>query len=83
MLHALRGQAKLRGETRQKQLVDATNLLLKIAKDLRQQIASHPEDPDNSQTERLEQIQKLARVIQDREKAEDDVSSDLAKVGVW
>lgn len=84
MLRALREQARQRGEARQKQLLDATNLLLKIAKELREQIASHPGAvPDHTETARLEQIQKLAHAIQDREKTEDDVSSDLAKAGMW
>jgi hypothetical protein len=84
MLRALREQARLRGQARQKQLVDATNLLLKIAQDLRKEIASHPaSDSTDVEKDRLEQIQKLARVIQDRERAEDDVSADLAKAGVW
>ena len=84
MLRALREQARLRGQARQKQIVDATNLLLKIAQDLRTEMASHPAatSPDTEKN-RLEQIQKLARMIQDREKIEDDVSSDLAKAGVW
>ena len=84
MLRALREQARLRGEARQKQIVDATNLLLKIAQDLRQQMATQSAaDTAETEKDRLEQIQKLARIIQDREKTEDDVSTDLAKSGVW
>lgn len=84
MLRALREQARLRGEARQKQLVDATNLLLKIAQDLKKEIASQPEAAlTNTEKARLEQIQKLARIIQDREKLEDDVSTNLAKAGMW
>ncbi|HEX3663120.1 MAG TPA: hypothetical protein VHU89_16905 [Acidobacteriaceae bacterium] len=84
MLHALREQARLRGEERQKQIVDATNLLLQLAQDLRTEIASpSAADSTNSEKLRLEQIQKLAHLIQNREKTEDNVSSDLAKAGVW
>lgn len=84
MLRALREQAQLRGEARQKQIVDATKLLLKIAQDLRNQLAAGPAvDSVSTEKDRLEQIQKLAKIIQDREKTEDDVSSDLAKAGVW
>ncbi|MGA7521961.1 MAG: hypothetical protein WBW84_05735 [Acidobacteriaceae bacterium] len=84
MLHALREQARLRGAERQKQIVDATNLLLQIAHDLRTEIATPPTtDSANTEKDRLEHIQKLARVIKDREKTEDNVSSDLAKAGVW
>lgn len=84
MLRVLREQARLRGEARQKQLVDATNLLLKVAQDLREEIVNHPgASPDNMAAVRLEQIQKLARVIQAKEKTEDDVSTDLAKEGMW
>jgi len=83
-LRALREQARLRGEARQKQIVDATNLLLQIARDLRKEMAGKPlADSSGTEKDRLEQIQKLARVIQDREKTEDDVSTDLAKAGVW
>jgi hypothetical protein len=84
LLRALREQARLRGEARQKQIVEATTLLLQVAQELRKEIASHPlSDTADTEKDRLAQIQKLARVIQNREKAEDDVSSDLAKAGVW
>lgn len=84
MLRALREQARLRGEARQKQMVEATRQLLQIAQDLRSEMASHPAaDPATSEKDRLERIEKLAHLIQDREKMEDDVSSDLAKAGMW
>lgn len=84
MLRALREQARLRGEARQKQIVEATNLLLQIAQALQKQLATQPSaDLTGTEKDRLEQIQKLARVIQDREKTEDDVSTDLAKAGVY
>jgi len=83
-LRALREQARLRGEARQKQIVDATNLLLQIAQSLRKELASQPlADTAGTERDRLEQIQKLAHVIQSREKTEDDVSTNLAKAGVW
>ncbi len=83
MLRAMRAQTRLRAEQRQKLIVSSTDLLLKIAQDLRNEIASEPSaGAPASEKERLEQIQKLARVIQMREKAEDDISSDLAKAGV-
>lgn len=84
MLRTLHEQAHQRAEERQKQIVDATNLLLKIAQSLRNEMASHPGAfPGNTETERLEQIRKLARTIQDREKTEDDVPPGIAKTGVW
>lgn len=84
MMRALREQARLRGQARQKQLVDAANLLLKIAQDLRKEMASQPGAAlTSTEKARLEQIQKLARIIQDREKTEDDFSTNLAKAGVW
>lgn len=82
-LHSLRLQAQLRSEERQKQIVEATNLLLQIAQDLRSEMADPPagEDDGTAKT-RLEHIQKLARMIRDREKNQDDISTDLAKAGV-
>jgi hypothetical protein len=82
-LRALREQAQLRGEARQKQLVEASALLLQIAQDLRKQMASQPaSDAVSIEKTRLEHIQKLAHMIRDREKAEDNISADLARVGV-
>lgn len=81
--HVLRELALLRGEARQKQIVEATNLLLQIAQDLRGQMASQP-SPDTTDVEksRLEHIQKLAHMIEAWEKTQDDISTDLAKAGV-
>jgi hypothetical protein len=82
-LRALREQARLSSQLRQKQLTDATDLLLKLAQDLRTEIAASPNGiPVQNEAERLEQIQKLARVIQEREKAEDQVLADLTKAGM-
>jgi DNA-directed RNA polymerase subunit F len=73
----------LRGEARQKQIVEATSLLLQIAQDLRKEIASQPSaEITGSERTRLEHIQKLAHMIRDREKTEDDISANLAKAGV-
>lgn len=84
MLRALREQAHLRGEARQKQIVEASTLLLQIAQELRKQLAGQSlADTASTEKDRLEQIQKLAHIIQDREKTEDGVSADLAKAGVW
>ncbi|HZZ40276.1 MAG TPA: hypothetical protein VFE06_14170 [Acidobacteriaceae bacterium] len=82
-LRAQREQAELRGEARQKQIVEATSLLLQIAQDLRKEIASQPSaEITGSERTRLEHIQKLAHMIRDREKTEDDISANLAKAGV-
>ncbi|MGA8161588.1 MAG: hypothetical protein WA374_20620 [Acidobacteriaceae bacterium] len=84
MLHALREQARLRGEERQKQIVEATALLLRIAQDLRKEMANPPEGMTaKTEADRLDQIEKLAHMIQNREKTEDGVSTDLSKAGVW
>jgi hypothetical protein len=80
---ALREQARLNAQLRQKQLLDATELLLKIARDLRAEMAANPDGiPNATETERLQQIQKLAHVIQDREKSEDQATESLAKSAV-
>lgn len=81
--HKMRELALLRGEARQKQIIEATNLLLQIAQDLRIQMAGQS-SPDTTGIEksRLEHIQKLAHMIRDWEKTQDDVSTDLAKAGV-
>lgn len=82
-LRAQREQAELRGESRQKQIVEATSLLLQIAQDLRKELASQPSaDLTGTERTRLEHIQKLAHMIRDREKTEDDVSENLAKAGI-
>lgn len=82
-LRAEREQAELRGETRQKQIVEATSLLLQIAQDLRKEIASLPSaDASAAERTRLEHIQKLAHMIRERERTQDDVSTTLAKAGV-
>jgi hypothetical protein len=82
-LRALREQAQLRGQARQKQIVEATSLLLQIAQDLRKEMAGSPAaDAASIEKTRLEHIQKLAHMIRDRERAEDDISADLARVGV-
>ncbi len=79
---ALREQARLNAQLRQKQVLEATDLLLKIARDLRAEMAANPDGiPTASETDRLQQIQKLAHLIQEREKSEDQVTENLAKAG--
>ncbi len=81
--HMLRELALLRGEARQKQIVEATDLLLQIAQDLRVQMATQPSpDTTGAEKSRLEHIQKLAHMIRDWEKTQDDISTNLAKAGV-
>lgn len=81
--HMLRELALMRGEARQKQIVEATNLLLQIAQDLRVQMANQPSpDATGMEKSRLEHIQKLAHMIRDWEKTQDDISTDLTKAGV-
>jgi len=80
---ALREQARLTAQLRQKQVLEATALLLKITRDLRAEMAANADGmPTSSETERLQQIQKLAHLIQEREKSEDEVAENLAKAGV-
>ncbi len=79
---ALREQARLTAQLRQKQVLEATELLLKIARDLRAQMAADPDGiPTAAETGRLQQIQKLAHLIQEREKSEDQMTENLAKAG--
>ncbi len=77
---ALREQARLTAQLRQKQVLEASELLLKIARDFRAQMAADPDGiPTADETGRLQQIQKLAHLIQEREKSEDQVTENLAK----
>jgi hypothetical protein len=79
---ALRERERLEGRLRQKQLTGASELLLKVARDLRAEMAANPKGAlTESEIERLRLIQKLANLIQDREKAEDQVSAALTKTG--
>jgi len=79
---ALREQARLTAQLRQKQVLEATELLLKIARDLRAQMAADPDGiPTAAETGCLQQIQKLAHLIQEREKSEDQMTENLAKAG--
>ena len=79
---AARDQERRDGLLRQKQLTEATELLLKVARDLRAEMAANPGgSPTASETERLKLIEKLAHLIQDRERAQDQVSAALAKTG--
>ncbi len=83
-LRALRDQARSEAQLRHKQVVEATALLLKISRELRAEMAAGAAaNPTRTEQERLQQIQKLAHWIQQREKSEDQVSSDLSKAGVW
>ena len=83
-LKALRQQARQNDKLRQTQVVKATDLLLKLTQDLRVELAAKSSDVTAAtETELLKEIQKLARVIQEKERAENEVSSDLAKAGMW
>lgn len=82
VLRALREQAHLDAEARQKQLTDAANLLLKIARELRADVAANPKVISKAtELERLKQIRKLSRLIQNREKAQDPAAAKLARAG--
>jgi hypothetical protein len=77
---ALREQERMDSLLRQKQLTQATDLLLKVARELRTEIlASSGGAVAQSESERLKLIEKLAHLIEDREKAEDQVSAALAR----
>lgn len=77
---ALREQERTDSLTRQKQLIEATNLLLQLARELRAQLAANPDSAlAQSEAERLKLIEKLAHLIQDRERAQDQVSAALAE----
>jgi hypothetical protein len=79
---ASRDHEKLVGEVRQKQLTEATELLLKIARDLRAEMAANPGGSlTEDEMQRLRLVEKLAHLIQDREKAEEQVDAALAKTG--
>ncbi|MGH9607627.1 MAG: hypothetical protein ACRD3N_18205 [Terracidiphilus sp.] len=67
-------QEQLNGLLRQKQLTGATGLLLKVAGELRAEIAAHP-DGVRAETERLKLIEKIARLIRDSEEAGDRISA--------
>jgi hypothetical protein len=78
---ALREKDRLDSLRRQKQLAQATELLLKVAQELRTELAASPDGVrTKSETDRLKLIEKLAHLIQDREKAQDQVSAALAKM---
>lgn len=82
-LRAVRDQARHDAQVRHEQVVEATALLLKISRELRAEMAaSAAAMPTWTEQERLEQIQKLARIIQQREKSEDQAIADLTKAGL-
>jgi hypothetical protein len=82
-LRALRMQARLEADLRQKQLTEATDLLLKVTRELRADLAAHPNGTSKAiEMERLKLILKLSHLIQEREKAEDPVATKLAKAGL-
>jgi len=67
---------------RQKQLTEATDLLLKVARDLRAEMAANSGGAlTEDELQRLRLVEKLAHLIQDREKAEEQVDAALAKSG--
>jgi hypothetical protein len=75
-------QERLNSRIRQKQLTEATELLLKIARDLRVEMAANPNAAlTEGEMQQLKLVEKLAKLIQDREKAADQVSAALAKAG--
>jgi hypothetical protein len=77
-----RDQDRLISLIRQKQLTQATDLLLKLTHDLRAELAEKQSGTlTEDEMQRLKLIEKLAHLIQDREKAEDQVSAALAKSG--
>lgn len=81
-LAALREQALMNAELRQKQLTDAANLLLKIARELQADVAAHAQESSTpTEIKRLKQIQKLSRLIQEKEKAQDPAATKLARAG--
>jgi hypothetical protein len=76
------GQQKLISQLRQKQLTEATELLLKVARDLRTEMAANPGGSlTEDEMQRLKLVEKLAHLIQDREKAQEQVDAALAKTG--
>ncbi|MGA2569058.1 MAG: hypothetical protein ABSF23_00935 [Terracidiphilus sp.] len=80
---ALREQARRNRRLRQKQLTEATELLLKVTLELRAEMAANPDAiPTDTETQCLKLIQKLARLIQESEMAEDQASATLAKEGI-
>lgn len=84
MLHSLHEQVRLARESRQKQLLEATDRLLKMAESLRTEMVANPGAiPTAAETETLDKIKKLAHWIQSQEKAQDEVSSELARQGIW
>jgi hypothetical protein len=77
---ALRAEERLESQLRKKQLTDATDLLLKVAQELRAEMAADPKGiPTETESERLKLIEKLAHLIQEREKAEYQAAAALAK----
>jgi len=75
-------QEKLIAQLRQKQLTQATDLLLKVARDLRVEMAANPGGAlTEDELQRLKLVEKLAQLIQDRERAQDQVGAALAKSG--
>ena len=70
-LRVLREQARERNQLRQKQVVEATALLVKITGELRAEMAKNPHAiPTADETAQLDQIQKLARFVTEKEKAD-------------
>jgi hypothetical protein len=77
---ALLAEERLNSQLRQKQLTEAIELLQQVVRELRAELAASP-DGTRSETENLKLIEKLAHLIQDREKAEDQVTAALARTG--
>ena len=79
---ALREQMRLDSQLRRKQLADATELLTKVAVELRTELTANPRGiPTETEIERIKLIQKLAHLIQENEKAEYQAAAALAKMG--
>ncbi|HUB53257.1 MAG TPA: hypothetical protein VL986_13965 [Terracidiphilus sp.] len=79
---ALREQEKLNSQIRQKQLTQASDLLLKVTLELRIEMAGNPHGvPTETELQRVQLIQKLAHLIQEGEKAEYQAAATLAQKG--
>jgi hypothetical protein len=80
--NALREQERLDSQLRRKQLTQASELLSKIAAELRTELLANPNGiPTDTEIQRIKLIQKLAHLIQENEKAEYQVAAALAKKG--
>lgn len=71
MQRVLRDQARARNELRQKQVVEATALLLQVTRELRADMARNPSTAlTREEQARLQQIEKLADFVRAKEKSD-------------